>query len=243
MPYTIQFNGLACFIKQADDSYLVALPDGRAATHPDTGKSLPRHDPFLVVIANDAKTENWPANLDGNGLAFLPIDPGATLAFQYANVSGTMDVTQYDTLKYSWSVLDPDFVIADKAKPKNTIAQMKLMQGLFRLYRIPKGDSLIAQVDVPLDPKQQFFQVTLKMNATTRTVTLPNDSEIVVANTSGGIGSKDDFFIYYQLNEGGKKTSGKTPSIRANAKLSNTRHPYLLRDKDLHVSCSPMNLP
>src|SRR4051812_34485384 len=167
MPYTIQFNGLACFIKQADNSYLVALPDGRAAKHPDTQKPLPRHDPFLVVIATDAKTDNWPANLDGKGLAFLPIDPGATLAFQYANVSGQMDVTQYDTLKYSWSVLDPDFAIADKTTPKNTIATMKLMRGLFRLYRIPKGDSLIAQVDVPIDPFQQFFQVLLKVNATT----------------------------------------------------------------------------
>ena len=241
MPYTIQFNGLACFIKQDDESYLVALPDGRNAKHPVTQKPLPRHDPFVVAIAQDITTNNWPATLK-EGLAFLPIDPGSTLTFQYANVAGPLDATQYEPLAYKWSVLDPDFN-TDKTDPPNTIARMVIMQGILRLYRIPKGDSLIAQVDVPVDPKQQYFKVTLKLGNITRTAIFPNDSEVVVTNTSGGTGSADDFFIYYQLNTGGKKPSGKTPEIRPQAKLSNTRHPYLLRDRDLHVSCSPMNRP
>jgi len=242
MSYTVHFAGLATFIEQ-NPGFLVALPDGRAAKHPDNGAALPRHDAYIIVEANQITSDNWPADVK-DGLLWFRIDPGAKLTFPFANVTGQLDTSHYATLTYKWSVLDPKYVVKDKKKPKGTLATADILQGTLRLYRIPGGEAVVAQLDVQTYPPQtEFFKVKSDNGTNVRFIQFPIEAELVVANTSaGGIGAKEDLFIYYQMNEGGQPVSGTVPAPK-NALVSNSRHPYIQRNRDLHVSCSPVNLP
>jgi len=226
------------------------LPDGRAAIDPRDGTTvLPKHLPYVIVIAATAKTINWTADHLAQGMAFLPIDPGATLTFDNADKTGVIDDTEYRNNMYSWSVLDADFKIANISNPQGAIAIAAVKQGTLRLYRLKKAEALVAQLDVQTPKKVQTITVTLKTGGTTRSVTVPIDSEIVVANVSEdritGTGSSekdaDHFYIYYVLNTGGKKPTPNLPQPNTTAKESVATHPFLQPGRDIHVSCSPTN--
>jgi len=273
MPYTIHFMGLACFVKQDDGNYLVAMPDGRNAKSPGTNTPIEPHSPVLVIQASDIlNTSEWPGVRFTNNLAFFDIADCA-LNFQHANAPGPMDATQFAQTMYSWPDIDQTFTIGNTGDPSNVIASAAIRKGTLRAYRIPGGQALIGQVDVPIPQTSDSFQMTAtplyQSNAACagdhssssapsvpHQVTLKNDAEIVVANISSKFleqiemtlietDDSNHFFIYYVLDTSNEAPNKKLPAAKPEVLESTSRHPFITHKKQrgMNVACSPTHYP
>jgi hypothetical protein len=271
MPYTIHFMGLACFVKQDDGNYLVAMPDGRNATSPGTTTAIEAHSPVVIVRASDIlNTSDWPNTRFTSGLATFDI-ADCVLNFQHANVPGQqIDATQFAGAMFGWSEIDDTFTIDDKSNPHNVVASAVIRRGTLRAYRIPGGEAMIGQVDVPIPQTSDSIQMTAtplcqgngdaknaaaRNDTSPRQITFKNDSEIVVANVSDKFRQQRElqivepedanhFFIYYVLNTSAEAPNKRIPQARLDVLESASRHPFIKGGmRDLHAACSPMQYP
>ena len=269
MPYTVHFMGLTCFVKQDDGNYLVAMPDGRDAKSPGTNTAIEPHSPVLIVRASDIlNTSDWPNTRFTNGLASFDI-ADCCLNFQYANAPGQqIDATQFNDTMFSWPTIDETFTIDDTSKPRNVIASAVIRRGTLRAYRIPNGEAMIGQVDVPIAPMSDSIRMEATpidrehcggandaAPASPRQITFKNDAEIVVANVSDKFRQQREqqitepedanhFFIYYVLNTSTAMPNKQLPKARMDVLESASRHPFIKgTTRDLHVACSPTYYP
>jgi len=269
MPYTIHFMGLACFVKQDDGNYLVAMPDGRNAKTPGTNTDIEPHSPVLIAQVSDIlNTSDWPSSSVTNGLMSFDITD-CSLNFQYANAPGQqIDATQFSDAMFDWPAIDPTFTIGDTNNPHNVIASTVIRRGTLRAYRIPSGEAMIGQVDVPIAPMGDSIRMeATPVNqghcggaaniapASPRQITFRNDAEIVVANVSDKFRHQREqattepedanhFFIYYVLNTSTVMPNKQLPKARMDVLESASRHPFIKgTTRDLHIACSPTYYP
>ena len=241
MPYTINFVGLTCFIKNGE-AFLAALPNGKKVSH--SGKDLEPHYPYLIARTSDIDVTSvmppWPCLFFRAGMAFFDISDCVPLTFEEADQPDKIDYQQFSHYVYDWHGIDPKFKIANKDKPNKVTATVLLRQGLFRARRMPKHEALIGQVDLATGKR-------IKVSAPDgRYIIFKDESDIVIANVSKKFAESsipdtdpDDFFIYYELDDSGGTPGGKPPTAPAPVQDSDSKHPFITSGRDLHVACSP----
>ena len=253
MSYKVIVTGIVCLILNEDaNGYLVSVPDGRNVDNPrHPGTPIDSHVPFLIIRAVDLlDLDNWPGNAY-DGALYLPIDVDATLEFEYATDPLELDSVQFFDNAYSWAIIDPNFDV-HTLPPPSSVANTEFRHGVMHARRIPGGEAMVIEMEVPVPEDIRFFTVTSNSSSGHRSVRLANDAEIVIANVSTELianpgwptNDDDHIFIYYGLNE-----SGSAPDLNLHLSAKNdlaevvSDHPFLNAGRDLNVHCSPIKYP
>lgn len=234
MPYRVQFVGLVCFVAE-EGGRKVFMPDGRNAS----AEGIESHygsiivDPRAVIGA-----ENWPAGAAGKGT--FSLDP-CTIALEGADVPGVLDATAHDGLLPQLKRIAPAFVLDPAAA--QTIARLDIRQGTLAAYKVPAGDALISQLDVPHDGPIHVT-VTPQDGSAARTITLSPGTEIAVTNmAAGGYDEVHDenghFRIYEKLSARPVRLS--EPTEVADVPPSPTGHVMFTRANPIGLSTSCSN--
>src|SRR5260370_4677070 len=174
MVYSVQFVGLACFVRGQDDRF-VMLPDGR-----NPGDGIEPH--FASIVVDGAAVESAPGGEDGAALSegvcmLLP----CSIKIQAAGDSGTLDTSAHDGRLPELRRIDPNFIIdRDRAE---TIATIDIRQGTLTAYQIPGGTALISQLDVQHDGSITI-DVVPRDGSPSRSIQLAAGTEIAIANTA-----------------------------------------------------------
>ncbi|HET8797738.1 MAG TPA: hypothetical protein VFO89_08625 [Thermoanaerobaculia bacterium] len=231
MPYTIQFVGLACFLRSSGGR-TVLLPDGR-----DPGEGIDPHYGRIVVdpsaVVNE---EGWPA---GHPPGVFMLDP-CTIAITAAAESGTLDTSQHDRKLPELAAANPMFRI-DPAMAQ-TIARLDIRQGMLRAFRAPGGEATISQLDVPYDDAIRIT-VTPDDGGAARTIDLAPGTEIAITNIAAHgyvdrVRENGHFRIYEKL--GATRVRLEAPTEVPPVPLSTTQHPCFagILPIGLSTSCS-----
>jgi hypothetical protein len=234
MSYTVQFVGLACFLRNGSGRE-VLLPDGR--TPPD---GIEPHVATIVVAPGSVReTGGWngdPAIL--NGVFELP---PCEITLEGADGEGSLETRQHDGLLPQLRRIDPNFEIdPDRAV---TIARVRVNRGTLTAYRIPGGVAVMSQLDVPHDG-EIHITVTPRDGSEPRRIVLQPQTEIVVSNTGrGGYHSmhatSDHFRIYEKLSA--RPVRLREPDEDAVAPPSPTRHLFFARNTPMGLSSGCSN--
>ncbi len=174
MPYKVQFVGLVCFLRE-QGGRRVLLPDGR---NPDNGID-PHYASVVVNAAAVEESTGWNGDVIKPGMFRLP---PCWLSIEGVDTGGTFDAANHYGVLPELRDIDSNFEI-DPAQAQ-TIAQLQIKQGTLAAYRIPGGDALISQLDVPHDGSITVT-VTPRDGSPQRTIRFAAGTEIAVANMAG----------------------------------------------------------
>lgn len=198
MPYTVQFVGLACFYREAS-GYQVLMPDGR---QPDDG--IEPHYASVIVhpSALDGFT-GWDgdANAERGVFSLAP----CSLSINAVEENGVLDTSNHDGLLPQLHQLAPNFEIDPLTA--QTIVRVRLRNGALAAYRIPGGDAVISQLDVPHDGPITV-SVLPDDGSAVRTIQLKPGTEIAFTNMArGGYAAEDDHSGHFRIYEKLSRTS------------------------------------
>ncbi|HEX8410931.1 MAG TPA: hypothetical protein VF883_18850 [Thermoanaerobaculia bacterium] len=177
MPYKVQFAGLVCFYRESG-ARLALLPDGR-----NPGAGIDPHYGTIVVH------EDWIEDASGWSSSELeepgvfPLD-SCDVTLEGTSVSGTLDVSEHEGKLPQLRQIDPNFVIDPDAAP--TVARIPIRHGTLAAYRIPQGDALISQLEVPHDGSITIT-VTPRNGGPSRTIRAKAGAEIAIGNMAKGV--------------------------------------------------------
>lgn len=174
MPYTVQFVGLVCFLRDRGGR-IALLPDGRT---PDDNID-PHYGSIVVEPTTVQKTTGWD-NVEGVGPGTFPLD-GCDLTIQNADVPGTLDASEHRLPQLR--DIDPNFEI-DPARAQ-TVAKLQVRQGTLKARLIPGGSAIISELDVQHDGP---IEITVQPDdgSPARTITVAPGTEIAVTNMARG---------------------------------------------------------
>lgn len=174
MPYSVQFVGLVCFLRESGGRR-VLLPDGR-----DPGAGVDPHYGSIVVAA-DAVQEatGWNGDVIEPGIFRLP---PCWISIEGADAAGPFDASNHYGVLPELRAIDQNFSINPATAA--TIAQLHVKRGTLRAFAIPGGTAMISQLDVPHDGPIQIM-VTPTDGTAQRTIRIAAGTEIAVANTAG----------------------------------------------------------
>ena len=229
MPYTVQFVGLVCFLRE-HGGRRVLLPDGR-----NPGDGIDPH--YASVIVNVAAVEastGWNGEVTKPGR--FPLPP-CWLSIEGVDTSGTFDATNHQGVLPELRAIDSNFEI--KPDEAQTIAQLQIKQGTLAAYRIPGGDALISQLDVPHDGTITVT-VTPRDGSPQRTIRFAPGTEIALANMAGDdlyatdVEPQGHFRIYERLSVN-DVTLDAPQAVAVVAPRSQSQHP-------LFMGASPITL-
>src|SRR5258706_5355707 len=175
MPYTVQFVGLVCFLRD-NGGRIVLLPDG---TSPDNG--VEPHDAAINVAPEAVEDPRGWLDAEPVQRGVFQLDP-CSISIEAAGISGTFDTSNHDGRLPELRRIDPSFMI-DLATAQ-TIARLDLRQGTLQAYRIPGGTAVMSQLDVPHDGTIDIFVTPAEGSA--RTIRLRPGTEIAITNTARG---------------------------------------------------------
>ncbi len=234
MQYTVQFVGLACFLRSPGER-TVLLPDGR-----DPGQGIDPHFASIVVdheAIEEATGWNGDADLSRGRFTLPP----CSIAIEDADIAGTLDTSGHDHRLPELRKINPKFAI-DPATAQ-TIATLRIRQGTLAAYRVPGGTAVISQLDVPHDGSITI-SVTPRDHSPTRTIRLKPGTEIAITNTSrGGYAALDEqnghFHIYEKLSATPAELTepDEVPDVPA----SKSQHPMFRRATPIGLSTSCSN--
>lgn len=228
MPYKVQFVGLVCFLRERGGRR-VLLPDGR-----NPGAGIDPHYASIIVAPGAVEASaGW--NGDASGGIFRL--PPCSISIQGADTAGVLDTAEHEGRLPELRAIDPDFEI-DPASA-DTIAQLHLRQGTLKAYRIPGGDALISELDIPHDDAVQIT-VTPKDGSPQRTIRVAPGTEIAVTNIAG-----DDIYtaeaephghfrIYERLSV--RPVLLASPTIGRAAPPSQSQHVLFMRQTPIGLS-------
>lgn len=234
MPYTVQFVGLACFYREAG-GHQVLLPDGR---QPDDGIE-PHYASVIVEPAAVDGSDGWEGDENAQRGVF-GLDP-CSITIDSAGSDGVLDTSNHDGLLPQLRQLAPNFDIDPGTA--QTIARIRLRNGALAAYRIPGGDALISQLDVPHDGP-----ITVTVNSdeggSVRTIRLKPGTEIALANMArGGYAAEQDhsghFRIYEKLSRNTVQLS--EPVTIATVPTSPSTHCLFTRKNPIGLSMACSN--
>lgn len=237
--YTVQFVGLVCFMRQRGGR-LALLPDGR-----DPGPGIDQHFGEISVDRNAIESVSGWDDTTAASAGSFPLSP-CEVVFEGAEVDGVIDTTMHDDRLPQLRKIDPNFEIdPDRAQ---TVAKVRIRQGTLTAYRVPHGDAVMSQLDVP---HEGSITITVKPDdgSATRTIRVKPGTEIAITNMARGVYGRVDetaaereahFRIY-------EKLSSRPVSLREPAPLAATipettsRHPMFSKRRSpigLYSSCS-----
>jgi hypothetical protein len=235
MPYSVQFVGLACFLR-SNGGRTVLLPDGRS---PDAGI-----DPHFASIAVDKDaviaSSGWPAGHGDDGV--FELDP-CTIVLEGADRGGTLDTSQQDDNLPQLKRINPAFSI-DLAKAQ-TIARLELRQGTLKAYRVPGGTAVMSQLDVPHDGEIRIT-VTPEDGSQPRTIDLQPGTEVAIINAARHayetvVEENGHFRIYEKLAAEPARARLTQPADLPKVPPSPTRHSFFARRTPIGLSTSCSN--
>ncbi len=233
MPYTVQFVGVVCFLRQ-NGSRLAMLADGRQFT--------PRHTARIVVEPSSVISEVGWNRTEAQIRRGQFILPQGSVNLEGADKVGTLDSTLQESRLPRLQVLEPTFRI--NPAQARTVATLPIRQGKLEAFRYPASPdtptvSLISQLDVPHNGT-----ITVTVTPTTgavRNIVLKAGTEIAVVNDSMALGrGQNHFHIYDQLNTATTRiTVGKIPPpvLMRNLPVSQSRHRVFNELVDGNDSC------
>ncbi len=234
MPYTVQFVGLVCFLRD-NGGRKVLLPDGRTP-----GDAIEPHDASIVVApeaVDDAR--GWPEEAARRGE--FALDP-CSISIDGADAAGVLDTSGHDDRLPELRRIDPAFVI-DLATAQ-TIARLDIRQGTLRAYRIPGGTAVMSQLDVPHDGPIEI-SVTPANGGQQRMIRLRAGTEIALTNTGrSGYTTIDEenghFRIYEKLSARPVQLT-QPVTVLGEVPPSPSRHPFFARIGPIGLSTSCSN--
>lgn len=194
MPYTVQFVGVICFLRQ-NGGRLAMMADGRRFT--------PRHVARIELRRADIRSESgWTRSpLQVRRGQFVL--PQCSLTIEGADQRGAFDATQQELHLPRLQVLENSFQIDPAAA--RTVATIPIRQGTLRAFRYPASPdlphiSVISELTVPHDGTITVT-ATPRNGAPPQTILLEPGTEIVIVNDSMSLGrGQNHFHIYDQLN-------------------------------------------
>jgi hypothetical protein len=236
MPYTVQFVGLVCFLRN-NGGRKALLPDGR-----NPGDDIEPHDAAINVAPEAIEdAQGWPAP-DASQPGVFRLDP-CSISIEGAEDAGSLDTSNHDGRLPELRGIDPSFTI-DLATAQ-TIARLDIRQGTLRAFRIPGGTAVISQLDVPHDGSIGIT-VTPADGGSQRTIRLRPGTEIAITNM-GRRGSRNSsieeenghFRIYEKLSARPVSLSGPV-TVPVSLSPSPSRHRFFggIGPIDLSTSCS-----
>lgn len=232
MPYSIQFVGLACFLRGSGERH-VLFPDGRTP-----GDGIQPHFPSIVVDSGAVQSAVGWDDQEAVTRGEFRLSP-CSLSIAGASDGGTLDTSHHDGRLPELRRIDPNFAIdRDRAE---TIATLDIRQGTLTAYQIPGGKAIISQLDVPHDGSI-VINVVPRDGSAARAIVLQPGTEIAVANTA--LDYDDDaeenghFRIYERLSM--NPVTLCQPPMVADVPPSPSRHALFLRrlPAGLTSSCS-----
>ncbi|HEX8172326.1 MAG TPA: hypothetical protein VF824_17465 [Thermoanaerobaculia bacterium] len=229
MPYKVQFVGLVCFLRESGGRR-VLLPDGR-----DPGVGIDPHYASIIVAPEAVEeTAGWNGSVTTPGV--FPLPP-CWLAFEGLDSTGAFDGAAHYGVVPELRAIDPNFEIDPNTA--DTIAQLQIKRGTLSAYRIPGGDALISQLDVPHDGSISVT-VTPRDGSAPRTMRFAPGTEIALANIAG-----DDIYtseaephghfrIYERLSV--RPVSLTPPATLPSAPASQSQHRLFMRAEPIGLS-------
>ena len=222
MPYKVQFVGLVCFLRE-HGGRRVLLPDGR-----NPGEGIDPHYASVIVTPSAVEASTgWNGDVKKPGT--FPLPP-CWLSIEGADASGTLDASNHQGVLPELRAIDSKFEI--KPEQAQTIAQLQIKQGTLAAYRIPGGDALISQLDVPHDGSITVT-VTPRDGSPQRTIRFAPGTEIAVANMAGDdlygpdVEPQGHFRIYERLSVN-DVTLDAPPAVAVLAPRSQSQHPLFM---------------
>lgn len=236
--YTVQFVGLVCFFRERGGR-LALLPDGR-----DPGPGI---DPHFgeIIVDHDAieSMSGWDDSEKGANGTFR-LSP-CEIVLEGADTDGTLDTSRQDNRLPQLRKIDPNFEIdPDRAQ---TIARVRIRNGKLTAYRVPGGEAVMSQLDVP---HEGSITVSVKREdgAPVRTLRLKPGSEIAISNMARGVYDRLDetpherethFRIYAKLSS--QPVSLHDPTLPSEVQETPSRHPMFSKRRGpigLYPGCS-----
>jgi hypothetical protein len=234
MPYTVQFVGLVCFLRD-NDGRKVLLPDGR-----NPGDGVEPHDASIVVAPEAVEdVQGWPEEAAARGE--FALDP-CSISIDGADAPGVLDTSGHDGRLPELRQIDPAFAI--NLATAKTIARLDIRQGALSAYRIPGGTAVISQLDVPRDGSIAI-SVTPANGGQQRMIRLRPGTEIALTNTgrSGYTTIEEEnghFQIYEKLSVGPVHLT-QPVAVLGEVPPSPSRHPFFARIGAIGLSTSCSN--
>jgi hypothetical protein len=181
--YKVQFVGLVCFYRDHGDR-LALLPDGR-----DPGPGIDKHY-GEISVGRDAieSLSGWDDETQASaGGTFLL--PACEIVLEGADIDGVLESEAHDAQLPSLRRIDPNFDI-DPARAR-TVARVRIRRGKLTAYRVPQGDALMSQLDVPHDGS---ITITVKPDddSKVRTIRVKPGTEIAITNMARGVYGRAD---------------------------------------------------
>jgi hypothetical protein len=170
MPYTVQFVGLVCFLRERGGR-LALLPDGR-----DPENGIAPHFGSIIVAPEAVQNADGWNGMNGSKPGNFPLD-GCEVVIESADAPGVLDTAGHQLPQLRER--NPDFEI-DPARAQ-TVARLHIRQGTLTSHRIPGGEALISQLDV-LHDGPISIRVKPDDGSDERTIILAPGTEIAVTN-------------------------------------------------------------
>jgi hypothetical protein len=234
MSYSVQFIGLACFLRSGNERQ-VLFPDGRSPA----GGIEPHYASIVVGPDSIKETSGWNGDtaLSSGTFELPPCD----LTIEEADTPGFLDTSRHDGKLPQLSRIDPNFRI-DPARAE-TIATLRVRQGTLTAYLIPGGTAVISQLDVPHDG-DIHITVTPRDGSLPRSIVLKAETEIALTNTGrGGYATLnetgDHFQIYEKLSSGPVRLN--EPEDATGVPRSPSQHVFFARATPIGLSSGCSN--
>jgi hypothetical protein len=192
MHYSVQFVGLACFVRGQGER-LVMLPDGR-----EPGDGIDPHFASIVVAKDSVKSAVGWENDDAAKRGIFALTP-CSISIQEADRPGELDTALHDGRLPQLRALDPNFEIDPTGA--QAIATIAVRRGKLTAYRVPRGTAVMSQLDVPYDGVITI-KITPRDGSPQRSIELEPGTEIALANTArGGYAAASDHGAHFRIYE------------------------------------------
>jgi hypothetical protein len=243
MPYTLQFIGLAHFIKSRSGGMRVLLPDGT------NYRQIAPHRASISVQRDAVRaSKGWrDGEIDTDASQTEFWFPPSTLHFEAADERGKIASSKLLPFLPSLKRSNPDIRIDPERA--HTIADITFQQGRFQAFRYPGGkddgkSALVVQVELPHDGVINIKVVPKRWSdGGVRTIRLAPGTEIAIVNTSRGehafeVPELEHFQIYEQLSYVPVRL--KEPRIPKGLPAAPSAHPAYAAAQPAHVlpTCS-----
>lgn len=232
MTYSVQFVGLACFLKAPGERH-VMLPDGR-----NPGNDIEPHFASIFVDADAVETSNgW--NQEAEAYGEFPLAPCA-ITIGGVNAAGVLDTADHDSRLPQLCRIDPNFSI--DRDTTETIATIDVRNGKLTGYRIPGGTAVISQLDFEHEGAVDI-EVTPRDGSPVCSIRLRAGAEIVLANTARDYDDEAEenghFRIYEKLST--TPVFLTAPPAVLDIPQSPSRHSYFLTRNPVGLSSDCSN--
>ncbi len=248
--YTINFVGIVCMVKQADGSYLAALPDGRNYHDPCTKAVISKHLPYLIIPKDKVMSSDVPGVIVNQSFV-VDLENVSSLEFPDAMTGSGIDDTGpvQNKAGYLWSEIDSALQI-EAANPANTILTVALSSGTLRATRIIIKDATKESAHISELTVTQAVPGTSEIVVDgKRKIAVDSGAAVVVANVApewlGNLKNYPDglehFNLYYRLGKVAPTTC-KMPGVKL-PPFTTAANKYLDTDRGIQVACSPTYWP